>query len=135
MLKSTIVRTAIKARRDYIRSGDVVLFQGDSITDAFRKPDEINNAYQLGAGYAMIVSGKLLRQRPADHLQFINRGISGHTLGHLQARWQLDAIALQPSVISLLVGINDTSRQAEGNSSLSPPQFEKEYRELLQQTR
>ena len=29
-----------------------ILFQGDSITEAFRKPEEINSAFQLGNGYA-----------------------------------------------------------------------------------
>ena len=30
-----------------------ILFQGDSITNAFRKPEEINPPYQLGNGYPM----------------------------------------------------------------------------------
>lgn len=33
-----------------------ILFQGDSITDAFRRMDEINPAFQLGGGYALLIA-------------------------------------------------------------------------------
>jgi hypothetical protein len=36
-----------------------ILFQGDSLTDAFRKPEEINAAFQLGNGYAFLVAASL----------------------------------------------------------------------------
>ena len=49
-----------------IKSSDHILFQGDSITNAFRKPEELCNAYQLGSGYAMIVASQLLASRPKD---------------------------------------------------------------------
>ena len=118
-----------------LRPGDVVLFQGDSITNAFRRPDEVSNAYQLGAGYPLILAAHLLQTRPADALQFHNRGVAGNTLGQVRARWQADALALDPTVISLLVGINDTAYEAGGNTVLSAAQFEQEYRALLQESR
>jgi lysophospholipase L1-like esterase len=119
----------------WLRPGEVVLFQGDSITDAFRKPDEVNNAYQLGSGYVMMAAAHLLLTRPADDLQFFNRGISGQTLVDLSERWQRDALDLEPTVISLLIGINDTGREVGGNTALSPAHFERDYRVLLLRSR
>ena len=118
----------------FIQPGNIVLFQGDSITNALRKPDEVNNAYQLGAGYALLVAAQLLQTRPADGLQFLNRGVAGDTLGNLHERWQPDALALCPTVISLLVGINDAACEAGGNTALSAAQFEADYRALLRQS-
>ena len=45
-----------------------ILFQGDSITNAFRKPEEINPPYQLGNGYPMspLGAGGSLRRGKAD---------------------------------------------------------------------
>jgi hypothetical protein len=37
-----------------------ILFQGDSITDAFRKMDEINPAFQLGGVYALLIADTCL---------------------------------------------------------------------------
>ena len=72
---------------------DTILFQGDSITNAFRRPEEINNAFQLGAGYALLIAARLLLDRPADQLTFLNRGVSGDTvqkLAHLHDRHRLE---------------------------------------------
>src|ERR1041384_3840542 len=118
-----------------IQRGDVVVFQGDSITDAFRKPEEIIDAYQLGAGYVLLIASSLLRNRPDDALGFFNHGISGNTIRDLIKRWQQDTIALKPDVISLLIGINDVGQQVAGNTACSPQQFEDDHRALLRRTR
>ena len=113
----------------FIQPRDVVLFQGDSITNAFRKPEEINNAYQLGSGYTLLVAAQLMLQRPDDQLNFINRGVAGDTLERLAARWDQDCLALKPTVISLLVGVNDTL------FGTALDEFGPQYRELLTTTR
>lgn len=43
-----------------------MLFQGDSVTEAFRRTNELSNAHQLGAGYALLIADRLLRGRPAE---------------------------------------------------------------------
>lgn len=48
--------------------GDRVLFQGDSITNAFRMPQESNDAYQMGAGYAMMIAARVRCERPQDRI-------------------------------------------------------------------
>lgn len=117
-----------------IKTGDHILFQGDSITNAFRKPEEVCNAYQLGAGYAMMVAARLLAARPDAHLRFTNRGVSGEGVKGLARRWQPDCLDLRPDVLSLLVGVNDCgSLRDEPATPLE--EYERLYRELLGQTR
>jgi lysophospholipase L1-like esterase len=83
-----------------------ILFQGDSITDAFRKPEEINPAFQLGNGYAFLL-GALY---PDERFEFVNRGVSGNSIEHLAQRWQRDALDLRPDLLSLLIGVNNCYR-------------------------
>jgi lysophospholipase L1-like esterase len=117
-----------------IQANDTVLFQGDSITNAFRRPEEVNNAYQLGSGYALMVAARLLAERPADNLRFLNRGVSGNRLDQMAARWDADAIALRPTVISILIGINDVGCEVRQSAPVSPEQFDAAYRALLART-
>jgi lysophospholipase L1-like esterase len=111
-----------------------ILFQGDSITDAFRKPDEINPAFQIGNGYAFLVAAKLGYEYPG-RFEFFNRGVSGDTVPRLAARWQEDAIALSPDVLSLLVGVNDTAVSMRGRAGDADSRFADDYRSLLKRMR
>ncbi len=92
-----------------LKKGAVILFQGDSVTDEGRKKDRpmANDVNALGKGYAAIAAGELFLAHPGLDLQVYNRGISGNKVPDLAARWQADAIELKPSVLSILVGIND----------------------------
>mgnify|MGYP000843995177 CR=1 FL=1 len=95
-----------------VSKGEVILFQGDSITDAGRsrdtgKTDVANNQPGLGNGYAWLAASQLLVDRPADGLRIFNRGISGHKVFQLADRWQGDCIDLKPDVLSILIGVND----------------------------
>jgi lysophospholipase L1-like esterase len=90
-----------------------LLFQGDSITYAFRRPDELNDAYRMGNGYAFIV-GSLLRATAGQAgLTVQNRGIAGDCAVELLCRWQRDCLDLRPDVLSLLIGTNDAGRVAQ----------------------
>jgi lysophospholipase L1-like esterase len=110
-----------------------VLFQGDSITDAFRKPEEINPAYQLGNGYAFLVASRLGARHPERNLEFINRGISGNRVQDLAARWQTDALDLGPDVVSLLIGVNNCIHRDNGQPEISDAEILALYRGLLEQ--
>ena len=89
--------------------GAVILFQGDSITDAGRKKEvlDANDNKALGTGYAAMLAGLLLADHPDRGIQVHNRGISGNKVPDLAARWKEDAIDLKPNILSILVGIND----------------------------
>jgi lysophospholipase L1-like esterase len=111
-----------------------ILFQGDSITDAFRKPEEINPAFQLGNGYAFLVAARLGARHPERRFEFINRGISGHGVQDLEKRWQVDSLDHQPDLLSLLIGVNTIIRRQNG---WNDPDAEALacYRRLLEQMR
>lgn len=109
-----------------------ILFQGDSITDAFRKPGEINPAYQLGNGYAFIVAAELSSREPGRRWEFVNRGVSGSKINEIAIRWQDDALALRPDLVSLLAGVNDTIHCfMHGNQGFSVEDFSAIYDSLL----
>ncbi len=111
--------------------GDIVLFQGDSITDAGRyRPDPAH----LGEGYAMQAASWFHARYPEIDVRFLNRGISGNRVIDLLERWQEDCLELRPTWISLLIGINETWRRYDNNDPTSTRAYEDAYRRLLDQT-
>ncbi len=113
-------------------NGDLVLFQGDSITDADRIRDDENNS---GNGYAMMAAAWFSAIYPEKGIKFVNRGISGDRVKDLQRRWTEDCIALQPDWVSILIGINDCWRRYDSNDPTSVGAFEEGYRDILKRTR
>ena len=92
---------ASRGKEALVAKNDVVLFQGDSITDAGRsrdkgKTDVANNQPGLSNGYAWLAAAALLVDRPADGLRIFNRGISGNKVFQLADRWQADCLAEAP---------------------------------------
>jgi len=49
-----------------LKDGDVILFQGDSITDSYRKKitELPNDIFSLGSGYAFMGASQLLYSNP-----------------------------------------------------------------------
>ena len=117
---------------EIIGKGSVVLFQGDSITDAGRNRD---NGADLGRGYALMTAALFSAKYPEKQVKFLNRGISGNRVKDLLARWDQDFIALKPDVVSIYIGINDTWRRYDRNDPTSVEQFAQTYRELLTRTK
>ena len=106
-----------------------LLFQGDSITDAGR---DKRNYYNLGSGYPKYAAENLKDAHPEIDFEFINLGISGNRTDQLFDRLYADAIALEPDVISILIGINDVwHRYSPSFIATSDAQLELNYREIL----
>jgi len=116
---------------------DVILFQGDSITDAGRSREKElpNNARSFGTGYANIIASWLLEEMAGQNLKIYNRGISGNKVYQLAERWDKDCLDLQPDVLSILIGVNDYWHKRNGNYDGSPEIYEADYRKLLNRTR
>ncbi|MNZ98947.1 GDSL-like Lipase/Acylhydrolase [compost metagenome] len=108
---------------------DVVLFQGDSITDWGRDREDGSS---LGTGYSLMVASRLGHLYPEKNITFFNRGIGGNRIVDLQERWDKDCLDLKPTVLSILIGINDTWRRFDNNEETTVEQYEAEYRKLLQ---
>lgn len=120
-----------------IQANDTILFQGDSITDCGRGKNDTapNSLGALGQGYPKMVAGRLLRQRPEDALSILNRGIGGNRVVDLYARWKSDAINLNPDLISILVGVNDTWHEFGSQNGVEVHRYEIIYRMLLDLTK
>lgn len=110
----------------------IVLFQGDSITDVGR---DRKDGSHLGYGYAMMAAAQFFANYPAKDVMFLNRGIGGDRVRDLKKRWKKDCIDLKPSLVSILIGINDCWRRYDRNDPTSVQKFEEDYRYILQQVR
>jgi lysophospholipase L1-like esterase len=116
-----------------IEDNAVVLFQGDSITDAGRSRQDLND---LGNGYARMAAGWFGSLHPQKRVRFINRGISGNRIPHLVDRWQADCLALKPTWVSIMIGINDTWHGMNGTGNgVTHADYEAGYRKILTQVR
>ena len=106
-----------------------ILFQGDSITDAGR---DHRNFHNMGNGYPKFASALLREEFPEAELEFINLGISGNRTDQLFDRMYADMIALQPDVVSILIGINDIwHRHGANRIETTDEQFAANYRAIL----
>ena len=121
-----------------LKKDDVILFQGDSITDAGRARNaetQPNHTAGLGRGYPLLVAGGLLQTHPRLGLKVYNRGISGHKVPDLQKRWQKDTLDLKPAVLSILVGVNDIWHKFAGRYDGTVEDYGTGFTALLKQTK
>lgn len=118
-----------------IQSGDTLVFIGDSITDAERH----RQAYSpFGFGYVHFVAYALKATCPELDINVVNAGVSGDTIVDLKNRWSRDALAHEPNVLSMLVGINDVWRLTvepdDVLNAASPREYELTYDQLVSRT-
>ena len=107
-----------------------ILFQGDSITDAGR---DKRNFHDMGNGYPKYAAKLIAEAHPEMDIEFINLGISGNRTDQLFDRMYNDMIALQPDVISILIGINDIwHRHGANRIETTDAQVEANYRAILE---
>lgn len=118
-----------------IHARDVVLFQGDSITDCGRSREANAVNAGLGGGYVGFIAARQLAARPADTLTFLNRGISGNRIVDLYARIKADTINLKPQVLSVLIGVNDTWHEFGSQNGVAVPKYERVYGAFLSEVR
>lgn len=126
-----------KAPKIKLSNNDVILFQGDSITDAGRKKDSdlANNAAALGTGYAFLAAAALLNDHADKNLKIYNRGISGNKVFQLAERWDKDCLDLKPNVLSILIGVNDYWHKHSGKYDGTVKVYQEGLRKLLDRTR
>lgn len=111
--------------------GKTILFQGDSITDCQRQRDLPTDT---GKGYVHLLACRLEHDSVQDPYRIWNRGIGGDRTKDLLARWQEDCIDLQPDVLSLYIGVNNTWRRYDSDDPTPADVFKTELTELLNQT-
>ena len=126
-----------KTKYSLFEKNNIILFQGDSITDAGRdKEKELPNvARSFGLGYAFLAASSILNKLPEHNLTMYNRGISGNKVYQLADRWQKDCLDLKPNVLSILIGVNDYWHTRNGNYNGTIEVYENDYRALLKRTK
>lgn len=138
-----IAKAAIQANTDVtapklkLKKDSVILFQGDSITDAGRNysNNRCNTMEQLGQGYVLFTGSQLLERCAADNLKIYNRGVSGNKVYQLRERWEIDCLAFQPDVLSILIGVNDYWHMLTGNYNGTLEIYTNDLRALLKYTK
>jgi lysophospholipase L1-like esterase len=92
-----------------LRDGDRVVFYGDSITEE--------------GGYGRLVEAYVGSRFPAWDVRFYNSGVGGDRVsggwaGPIEERLERDVIALRPTVVTVMLGMNDG-----GYKQYDPPTF------------
>jgi lysophospholipase L1-like esterase len=82
----------------FLRDGDRVVFYGDSITQE--------------GGYARLVEAYVATRFPSWDVRFYNSGVGGDRVsgggaGGIEERLERDVIAHRPSVVTIMLGMND----------------------------
>lgn len=108
---------------------ELILFQGDSITDAGRNKEI---PHGMGVGYANMVAGELGAEKPYQYI-FRNRGISGNRVVDLYARIKKDMINMEPAIMSILIGVNDVWHEYKYQNGVSTEKFEMVYGLLIEE--
>ena len=107
-----------------------ILFQGDSITDCGRDRSDIHH---LGSGYPFYASRMLCERYPDIEFEFIDLGISGNRTPDLVERLESDFVDIQPDIVSILIGINDTWHSPMfGKPWMEHSYYENCYRTVLE---
>lgn len=109
-----------------IKKNDVILFNGDSITDALRDRED----YYSLAGYSKFVSENL-----KHNIVCFNRGVGGDTALQVLNRLEAELNEIKPTVFSLLIGVNDTWRRFDSNEIITPEETYKNVEDILKLVR
>jgi len=117
--------------------GDIILFQGDSITDAGRNRNDAapNTQSSFGTGYALFTASSILANNPDKELSLYNRGISGNKVFQLAERWDKDCLELQPNILSILIGVNDFWHAKTAGYTGTVETYTNDYQILISQTK
>ncbi|HAL80996.1 MAG TPA: lysophospholipase [Mucilaginibacter sp.] len=118
-------------------TNDVILFQGDSITDWGRDHanNDPNNTSALGSGYALLTAAYLLLKHAGLDLKIYNKGISGNKVYQLAERWDTDCLALKPNVLSIHIGVNDFWHTMTNGYTGTIETYITDYHKLLDRTK
>lgn len=120
------------SRTPLLLNGQIVLFQGDSITDSGRQRERPGD---LGQGYVAQIAAWFTAAHPDRSIAFLNRGVGGDRVKDLEARWDADCLALKPDWLTVFVGINDCWRRYDANDPTTTEAFAAGYRALLTRAR
>jgi len=126
-----------RVKRNTLTKDNIILFQGDSITDSGRDKEDnsYNNSRALGSGYPMLAGAALLEKYANLNLKVYNKGISGNKVYQLAERWDKDCLAIKPDILSILIGVNDIWHKLDGQYNGTIEIYRNDYIALLERTK
>jgi len=126
-----------KGKKISLNANDIILFQGDSITDSNRdkKQTTANATAGMGSGYVLLAGSDLLLRNQDKNLQIFNRGISGDKVYQLADRWDEDCLQLKPNVLSILIGVNDYWAVKKHGYAGTIETYRDDFKKLLDRTK
>jgi lysophospholipase L1-like esterase len=103
-----------------LKDGDRVVFYGDSIT--------------AQNGYTRFVEDFVLTRYPKMNIMFFNAGnggdrVTGGGIGPIDVRLERDVIAVNPTVVTIMLGMNDGGYKAE--DAATTKKYEDGYRSIV----
>lgn len=137
MMKAVVIITLVCAflwgcarlGEQTLKDKDIIIFLGDSITQAGVGPD----------GYVTLISDAILKAYPDLDIQVIGAGISGNKVPDLQARLDRDVLQKNPTIVVIYIGINDVwhwthpAVRARGDSGTTREDFESGLYDIIGQ--
>ncbi len=91
-----------------------VLFQGDSITDGNRDKTLTDPNHFIGHSFPYLISARLSYKYMDKTPEFFSRGVSSDDVFLMSDRWQKDCLDIAPTMVNILIGVNDATRFVEG---------------------
>jgi len=136
ILSAAMVSEGVNKKNKLIKD-NIILFQGDSITDSGRNKEDnsFNNARALGSGYPMLGGAALLEKYASLNLKVYNRGISGNKVYQLAERWDKDCLEIKPDILSILIGVNDIWHTLDGTYNGTIEIYRNDFTALLERTK
>lgn len=107
----------VLAQVPQFQDGDTVVFLGDSITHSRKWHSYIADYY--------------LTHLPERHIRYVNAGISGDTAAGALKRMDRDVFAYHPSVVVVMLGMNDVRGQLYAEGRKITPELLKERQKSL----
>jgi len=125
------------SKKVQLKDNDVILFQGDSITDWGRDRNKTtpNDNSALGNSYVLLTAAELLEKHATKNLQIYNKGVGGNKVYQLADRWDTDTLALKPTVLSIHIGVNDFWHTLGGGYTGTIETYITDYKKLLDRTK
>ena len=102
-----IVAAGAVAAEPSLKSGERIVFLGDSITQAGAAP----------GGYVTLVKELLAKTHPDLKVEIIGAGISGNKVPDLEKRLERDVLSKKPSLVVIYIGINDVWHSQSGKGT------------------
>lgn len=126
-----------KGKKTVLKTDDVILFQGDSITEWGRDKNKSlpNDFGALGSGYVLLAATNVLREYAGKNLQIYNKGVSGNKVFQLSDRWEAETLNLKPNVLSIMVGVNDYWHTITSGYKGTIETYKGDYKKLLDRTK